>query len=224
MDGLSVQPYYAILTYMDNPYKLAISPDDSSWPKMIETTEISDLLVYKRETFEDNRGFFREVVELRDLEIVLGKKIQVTQWNHSNSHPRVIRGFHAEPWEKIIYAVKAEVMTVIVDFRTDSPTFGKAVKIMLGENDKKTLYIPKGMANSFCVLGDKDVEYMYMLTGYFEGKPTPAVSWQDPMLTKQFGGWTIENPIVSQKDMNYPTFKEKFGSEVDFSKFPWLKE
>ena len=224
MDGLSVQPYYAILAYMDNPYKLAISPDDPLWPKMIETTEISDLLAYKRETFEDNRGFFREIVELKDLEIVLGKKINITQWNHSSSHPGVIRGFHAEPWEKIIYAVKGEIMTVIVDFRTDSPTFGKAVKIMLGENDKKTLYIPKGMANSFCVLGDKDVEYMYMLTGYFEGKPTPAVSWQDPMLTKQFGGWPIENPIVSQKDMNYPTLKEKFGSEVDFSKFPWLKE
>jgi len=224
MDGLSVQPYYAILAYMDNPYKLAISPDDLSWPKMIETTEISDLLVYKRETFEDNRGFFREVVELRDLEIVLGRKIQVTQWNHSNSHSRVIRGFHAEPWEKIIYAVRGEVMAVIVDFRTDSPTFGKAVKIMLGENNKKTLYIPKGMANSFCVLGDKDVEYMYMLTGYFGGKPTPAVSWQDPMLTKQFGGWPIKNPIVSQKDMSYSTLKEKFGSEVNFSKFPWLNE
>jgi len=224
MDSLSAQPYYAILIYMDNPYKLAISPNDPAWPKMIETTDIPDLLVYKRETFKDNRGFFREIVELRDLETVLGKKIEITQWNHSNSHPRVIRGFHAEPWEKIIYAVKGEVMAVIVDFRTDSSTFGKAVKIMLGETNRKTLYLPKGMGNSFCALGDKDVDYMYMLTGYFEGKTTPAVSWKDPMLTNQFGGWPITDPIISGKDMNYPTLKEKFGSEVNFSQFPWLKE
>lgn len=223
MESLSTQPRYAILIYMDNPYKLTISPNDSSWPKMIETTEIPDLLVYKRETFEDNRGFFREAVELRDLEKVLGRRIEITQWNHSNSHPNVIRGFHSEPWEKIIYVVKGEVMSVIVDFRTDSETFGKAVKICLGEKDRKTIYLPKGLGNSFCAVGDENVEYMYMITGYFEGKPTPAVSWQDPMLTKQFGGWPIENPIIGEKDMNYPTLKEKFGADVDFSKFPWLK-
>ena len=209
---------------MDNPYKLAIAPDSPEWPQIIKTTEIPGLLIYERETFTDNRGFFREAVELRDLEKVLGKKISITQWNHSQSHPKVIRGFHSEPWEKLIYVVKGEVMSVIVDFRIDSPTFGKAVKIMLGENDRKTVYLPKGMGNSFCNVGDGDSEYLYLITDYFEGKPTPAVNWQDPMLTRQFGGWPIENPVVSEKDMQYPTLKEKFGDEVDFSKFEWLKE
>lgn len=209
---------------MDNPYKLAIEPENPEWPQMIQTTEIPGLLIYKRETFSDNRGFFREAVELRDLEKVLGKKIEITQWNHSQSKPNVIRGFHSEPWEKLIYVVKGEVMSVIVDFRTDSPAFGKAVKIMLGENDRKTVYLPKGMGNSFCNVGKEESEYLYLITDYFEGKPTPAVNWNDPMLTKQFGGWPIENTIVSKKDMSYPTLQEKFGNEVDFSNFPWLKE
>jgi dTDP-4-dehydrorhamnose 3,5-epimerase len=209
---------------MDNPYKLALSPTDPNWPKFIETTEIPGLLISKREIFEDERGFFHEAVELRDFEKVLGKKISITQWNHSRSHPNVIRGFHSEPWEKIIYAVKGNAISVIVDFRIDSPTFGKAVKINIGENDRKTIYVPYGMGNSFCALGKEDVEYMYMITGYFEGKPTPAVSFKDPMITKQFGGWPVTDPIVSEKDRSYPTLKEKFGSEVDFSKFPWLNE
>ena len=115
-------------------------------------------------------------------------------------------------------------MLVIIDFRTDSPAFGKAVKILLGENDRKTIYLPKGMGNSFCNLGIDDAEYLYMITDYFEGKPTPAVNWNDPVLTRQFGGWPIENPVVSEKDIHYPTLKEKFGKEVDFSKFPWLRE
>lgn len=209
---------------MENPYQLAIEPTSSEWPKMIQMTDIPGLLIYERDTFVDNRGFFREAMELRDLEKVLGRKITITQWNHSQSHPNVIRGFHSEPWEKLIYVVKGEVMSVIVDLRTDSPAFGKAVKIMLGEKSRKTIYLPKGMGNSFCNIGKTDSEYLYLITDYFEGKPTPAVSWQDPLLTHQFGGWPIENPLVSEKDMSYPTLKEKFGSEVDFSKFPWLKE
>ncbi len=209
---------------MHNPYQLAMEPDNPDWPTMIKTTQIPGLLIYERETFSDNRGFFREAVELRDLEKVLGKKISITQWNHSQSHPKVIRGFHSEPWEKMIYVAKGNVMSVIIDFRVDSPAFGKAVKILLGENDRKTVYLPKGMGNSFCNLGEDDAEYLYLITGYFENKPTPAVNWNDPVLTKQFGGWPIEHPIVSEKDLNYPTLKEKFGSEVDFSKFPWLKE
>lgn len=208
----------------DHSYKLTMEPTDPNWPRMVKTTDIPGLLTYERETFSDDRGFFREIIELRDIEKVLGKKITITQWNHSQSLPHVIRGFHAEPWEKIIYCVKGSAMAAIVDLRTDSPTFGKAIKILLGENDRKTIYLPKGMGNSFANIGNEPIEYMYMISGYFEGKPTPAVSWQDPLLTRQFGGWGIENPIVSEKDMSYPTLKEKFGQEVDFSKFPWLRD
>ncbi|OGH11715.1 MAG: hypothetical protein A3B38_03030 [Candidatus Levybacteria bacterium RIFCSPLOWO2_01_FULL_36_13] len=190
---------------------------------MIKTTEIPGLLIYQREVFEDNRGFFHEIIELKDIEKVLGKKINIVQSNHARSYPNVIRGFHAEPWEKIIYVASGEAMAVIVDFRTDSETFGKAVKIMLGEKNHNTIYLPEGMGNSFCVIGDKTVEYIYYITNYFEGKPTPAVFYNDPIIIKQFGGWPIDNPIVSEKDKNYPTLKEKFGNLVDFSKFSWLQ-
>ncbi len=209
---------------MDDKYKLAIDPSDPNFPKMIKTTEIPGLLIYQREVFEDNRGFFHEIVELRDLEKVLGKNINVVQSNHARSKPNVIRGFHSEPWEKIIYVAKGQVMAAVVDFRIDSPAFGKAVKINLGDDNRNTVYLPLGMGNSFCVTGTDDAEYFYMITNYFEGKPTPAVSYNDPVITKQFGGWPIQNPIVSEKDQSYPTLKEKFGSLVDFSKFPWLRQ
>lgn len=190
----------------------------------IQTTEIPDVLLYERPTFPDERGFFREVIELRDFEKVLGKEIRITQSNHSQSIPKVIRGFHAEPWEKIIYAVSGNAMAVFVDLRIESPAFGKTVKVNLSGNERKTVYLPKGVGNSVCNTGTTNLEYMYLITGYFEGAPTPAVNYNDPMLTAQFGGWPIENPIISEKDRNYPTLREKFGHEVDFSKFPWLKE
>ncbi len=208
----------------NNPYKLAISPDDPSWPKMIQTTQIPGILIYERQTFPDERGFFREVVEVRDLEKVLGKKISTVQWNHASSHPRVIRGFHAEPWEKMIYVVKGEVMAVLVDFRTDSPTFGKAIKIIMDDKSHKTIYLPLGIGNSYCNLGNEDCEYMYLVTDYYADKPTPSVNLEDPLLVRQFGGWPVENPIISEKDKQNPMFKEKFAGQIDFSQFIWLNE
>ena len=208
----------------EDPHKPTLSPSDANWPPMIQPTEIPGLLVYERETFPDERGFFREVVELRDVEKVLGKKIAITQWNHSRSVPNVIRGFHAEPWEKIIYVSKGNALSVLVDLRIDSPAFGKTIKFTLNDQERKTLYIPNGVGNSFCNVGDTDMEYMYMVTDYYAGKPTPAVAWNDPMLMKQFGGWPIKEPIIGEKDQHHPTLKEKFADQVDFSKFSWLKE
>lgn len=198
--------------------------DSTSWPTMIETTDIPGILLYERETFADDRGFFREIVELRDLEKVLEHPLEIKQWNHSQSIPRVIRGFHAEPWNKIIYVVKGTVMAVFVDFRITSPTFGKAVTITLSEHNKKSVYLPLGIGNSYCNIGDTDAEYMYLVTDYYAGKPTPAVLWNDPIITEQFGGWPMKDPIISDKDANHPTLKEKFGSEVDFSQFAWLQK
>jgi|SRR5579885_2067843 len=205
-------------------YQFALSPSDPQWPNVLQATDIPQVLICERKTFSDERGFFREIVELRDFEKVLGKTISIKQWNHSQSHPQVIRGFHAEPWEKIIYVAKGTVLAVLVDFRVDSPAFGKAIKLTLDENERKAVYLPIGIGNSFCNVGRIDAEYMYMVTGYYEGKPTPAVSLLDPILTKQFGDWPVQNPIISDKDRDNPSLKEKFADQVDFSQFPWLKE
>ncbi len=43
----------------DTTYKLAMSADDVNWPKMIRTTPIPGLLIYERDSFPDDRGFFR---------------------------------------------------------------------------------------------------------------------------------------------------------------------
>ena len=191
--------------------------------KIITTpTDIEGLLVIDRPTMPDERGFFREVFEQRDIESATGKKFEIMQWNHSRSHPGVIMGIHAEPCDKLVYCVHGSVLSVVVDLRTDSVTFGKVFSKNLGEDSTCALYIPQGVANSFCVVGSEPADYSYLVTAYYEGTPTPAISWNDPLVTKQFGGWPAQNPIISEKDKNYPTLREKFGGEVDFSKYPWL--
>ena len=78
------------------------------WPKnlmdqkFIKTTTIAGLLILERPIFSDERGFFRELFHKDELEKIIGFKFDGIQMNHSNSVPRVIRGIHAEKWNKII--------------------------------------------------------------------------------------------------------------------------
>lgn len=203
---------------------LALTPTDPRWPSMITATDIPGLLIYERPTFPDNRGFFREPVEKRDIETVLGRELSIVQWNHSRSLPGVVRGFHAEPWEKMVYVVHGEVLAAIVDLRIDSPAFGKVVTIELGEKHRRTLFLPLGMGNSFCVTGQDAADYVYLVTAYYDGQPSPAVSVLDPMLTRQFDGWPVANPIISDKDIAHPLLSVRYGEQVDLSRYPWLQE
>ncbi len=70
--------------------------------KYIKTTSISGLFVLERPVFTDERGFFKEVFHLDELQRALDFEFKPVQWNHSKSKPGVLRGQHAENWNKLI--------------------------------------------------------------------------------------------------------------------------
>src|SRR3989339_2128972 len=91
----------------------------------INKTSIPGLFVIERPTFNDERGFFREIFRLNDLEKETGVKFNIIQANHSRSLPGVIRALHAENWNKLVYPVRGKIFSAVVDIREDSDTFGK---------------------------------------------------------------------------------------------------
>lgn len=183
------------------------------WPKnlmdqkFIKTTTIAGLLILERPIFSDERGFFRELFHKDELEKIIGFKFDGIQMNHSNSVPRVIRGIHAEKWNKIIYPVSGEVFIAIVDIRPDSPTFAKVETFNVGDDNRIGLFIPNGLANSLCVTGEKSVDYIYLVDSYYDGSDTRAIAWDDPDLQIN---WPIENPIISERDRNNPNLRDLF--------------
>lgn len=172
----------------------------------IHKTKIPGLFVIERPTFDDERGFFREVTRWTDLESV-GIKFSPVQMNHSLSKKRVIRALHAEKWNKLIYPVTGEMFAAIVDIRSDSKTFGKVEKFRFTATSKKALFISNGLANSICVTGKEDVNYIYLVDAYYDGKDTRAIAWDDPDLKID---WPVKSPIVSERDKNNPTLRELF--------------
>jgi len=170
-------------------------------------TKIKGLLVIERPAFPDERGFFREIFRLNDLEKELGFKFRVVQANHSYSLPGVIRALHAENWNKLVYCLTGKEFSAIADIRPDSPTFGKVETFELDEEYPRALFIPKGLANSVCVAGDKPVHFLYLVDAYYDGSDTRAVAWNDPDLNIK---WPIKNPIISERDKNNPTLRQLF--------------
>ncbi len=199
----------------------ALTREDNNYvPFASLSTDIEGLKVLKYHQRITNGGCLQQIFRESDLINILPGQTGLVQWNHSRSFPGVIRGFHAEPWNKLVYVPRGKVLSVVADLRPESATFGKVVAQTLGDGSPQALYISRGLANSFCALEESD--YNYFVTAYFEGKPTPSVVWNDPLLTRQFGGWRVENPLVSNTDRKHPTLWEKFHDTVDFSQYPWL--
>jgi len=173
----------------------------------ITNTKIDGLYIIKRPTFEDERGFFREVIRLSDLENLLDNKFNIKQWSHSFSKPNVIRALHSEDQKKLIYPVTGKMFGAYVDVRNNSKTFGEVVEINFSEGDYKAVFIPKGVANSICVVGEEPVHYMYLIDEYYEKSKIKGIAWDDPDLNIK---WPIEKPILSERDRNNPTLRSLY--------------
>lgn len=175
--------------------------------KYIKKTSIPGLLILKRPIFEDERGFFRELFHKNELEEISGVKFDGVQINHSHSLSGVIRGIHAEEWNKIVYPVSGSVFIAVADIRPDSLTFGKVETFSINSENRVGFFIPNGLANSLCVIGDRPVDYIYLVDSYWDGSDTRAIAWDDPDLNID---WPIKNPIISERDKKNPKLRELF--------------
>jgi dTDP-4-dehydrorhamnose 3,5-epimerase len=177
----------------------------------VKKTSISGLLVIERPTFPDERGFFHEVFRLNELEEALGGVFRPVQINHSRSLPRVIRAIHTEGWNKLVYPVTGKLFVAIADVRVDSETFGKVETFTFDSDDAKSthraLFLPAGIGNSICVVGDKPVDYIYAVDEYWENSKARGIAWNDPDLNIN---WPVKDPIISERDMHNPTLRELF--------------
>lgn len=183
----------------------------------VEETAIEGLLVVRWDTHGDERGFFRQTYQIRELTDVLGREPRLLQGNHSRSQPGVLRGFHAEPWDKLVYVVRGKAMAAIADIRPESPTFGTALTFHLGDepNERIRLFISEGLANSFCTYGDQPVDYLYDVSDYWRaGIDKPSVAWDDPDLAVQ---WPVDDPVLSDADRANPSLREMFPDHPNFT-------
>jgi dTDP-4-dehydrorhamnose 3,5-epimerase len=170
-------------------------------------TEIPAVLVFEPEVFIDERGFFFESFNQKNLaDFGLGKMF--IQDNHSRSMRGVLRGLHYQIEQaqgKLVRVVNGEVFDVAVDLRQSSPTFGKWVGTTLSAENKQIMWIPAGFAHGFLTLSDF-ADVLYKATDYYAPQFERTIAWDDKDLNIQ---WPLNGaPILSAKDRNGVPFRD----------------
>lgn len=176
----------------------------------ITETGIRGLLALERAPKFDERGFFKEVFR-KELLLKLSVEFDDVQMNHSLSYTGVLRGIHAEKWDKLVYPITGKMMAAIVDLREDSETFGKVEKFDFDctNGPTKALFLPNGMGNSICAI-DGPVNYCYLVSKYWTDKSTYAVNPYDKDLAID---WPISDPIVKSDDTSAPSMRDRFPNK-----------
>ena len=175
----------------------------------VEQTSIDGLLVVDWPTFPDDRGFFRQTHQHAEIEVALGRPVAFAQGNHSRSEAAVIRAFHAEPWDKLVYVARGVVRAAVADLRMDSATFGNVETFLLGDppGRRLRLFLSDGLANGFGVL-EGPADYLYDVSEEFRaGVDKRAVRWDDPDLGVD---WGIPDPVISPDDADNPSLRERY--------------
>ncbi len=176
---------------------------------------ISDLKVIQLKIHKDSRGFFVERFNKKIFE-ELGVPIDYFQDNHSYSVPKVIRGLHYQrnpSQAKLVGCLRGRILDVAVDIRVNSPTLGKHFAVELSAQNGKLLFIPSGFAHGFCVIGNEPADVMYKVDNQFSKEGDGGIKFDDPDLAID---WQIENPVVSEKDLNLQSFKQYLNSDKVF--------
>ena len=172
-------------------------------------TDIPGVVIIEPRVFNDARGYFFESFSQRDFEEQV-REVKFVQDNESKSSYGVLRGLHFQKpphaQSKLVRVVKGAVLDVAVDIRRGSPTFGKHVAVELTEDNHRQLFIPRGFAHGFVVLGD-EVIFQYKCDAFYAPQSEGAIAWNDPDLGID---WRIpsEDILLSEKDKNHPCLKD----------------
>ena len=147
-------------------------------------TKLDGLVVLKPTIFKDNRGYFMESYNQKNINKLLGN-VNFVQDNHSKSYQGVLRGLHYQlpphAQGKLVRVIQGEVLDIAVDIRQSSPTFGQYVAQILSDKNKKQLYIPEGFAHGFLTLSNTS-EFLYKTTNFYHPQSERCILWNDTTL------------------------------------------
>ncbi len=176
---------------------------------VFKETGLKGLIEIELEPYSDNRGFFVRVYDDKIFEENQLKKIWVQEsWSFSIKKG-TLRGIHFQrpPFAeaKLISVPRGEVFFTIVDLRKDSLTLGQHYEIVLSEENKKMIFLPRGFALGMCTLTDNCLLH-YKIDNYYSAEHAETIRWNDPDLSIK---WPVERPtVISEKDLNAESFNK----------------
>lgn len=161
---------------------------------------LDGVLLLEPVVFSDVRGHFFESFSAHRWQALTGMTEAFVQDNQSRSERNVLRGLHyqlGQPQGKLVRCVEGALYDVCVDLRRASPTFGHWAGWELSAENHRMVWIPKGFAHGFLVLGASAV-CVYKTTDYYAPEAERTIIWDDPQLAIR---WPLQGPpVLSARD------------------------
>ena len=170
-------------------------------------TNIDGLILLKPTIFKDDRGYFMESYNKKNINRLLGN-INFVQHNESKSFKGVLRGLHFQkpPFAqaKLVRCLKGSILDVALDLRKNSKTYGHYETTLLTRENNIQLFIPRGFAHGFIVLSESAI-ISYKVDEYYKPMYESGIIWHDNDLKID---WRINKAeiIVSKKDAKLQSF------------------
>ncbi|UCD75417.1 MAG: dTDP-4-dehydrorhamnose 3,5-epimerase [Phycisphaerales bacterium] len=169
-------------------------------------THLTGAFIIDPDPHHDERGFFARTFCRREFE-ARGLMSTVAQCNISRSLRRgTLRGMHFQlpPMQeaKLVRCIRGALFDVMLDLRSESPTFRQWIGVELTADNGRSVYVPEGFAHGILTLTD-DTELHYLITQFYDPQLSSGVRYNDPVFGIE---WPIQPAVINERDRSWPDF------------------
>lgn len=176
-------------------------------------TDFEGVYIIEPTVHNDNRGYFVKTYDEEEFK-EKGLNLNFVQDDQSCSSKGVLRGLHFQkehPQGKLVRVVRGKVFDVGVDLRKNSKTYGKWIGMILSDENKRQLFLPKGFAHGLLALEDNSI-FLYKVDEFYYPDDEGGLKYDDEDIGIEWPLGDIKKVIITDKDKSWESFKE-----LDFS-------
>ena len=173
----------------------------------VHTTPLTGVLIFAPTPHHDDRGFFTRTFDAAVASANGVNPAAFIQDSQSRSRQGVLRGLHGRSGRgeaKLVRCARGAIYDVVVDARTQSPTFGKVAAFQLDDKHFWHLYIPPGLLHGFQVLTE-EADVCYRIDRRHDPTEDQSVRYDDAELAIS---WPIPVSGISSRDANAGSWAE----------------
>jgi dTDP-4-dehydrorhamnose 3,5-epimerase len=188
-----------------------------------EASPLPGVWTIEFEPLEDERGSFARTFDLEEF-TARGLAMNVVQCNAAFTRRRAtLRGMHyqVEPHgePKLVRCVQGAAFHVALDLRPKSPTYRGWHGVELSAANRRSLYLPAGVAHGSQTLVD-DCQILYLMGHAYVPEAARGVRWDDPAFAIAWP--TVEGGarLLSARDRSFAPWRETEPAQRAFGGAP----
>jgi len=176
---------------------------------IFQPTPLAGAFTIAPEPRQDNRGYFARAFCAREFGVHCLHTTYVQSNLSSNVKAGLVRGMHFQTGSdaevKLVRCVAGAIYDVIVDNRSNSPTYLQWFGAELSADNGLAMYVPRGFAHGYQSLIDGAVAH-YMVSTFYAPSSESGLRHNDPALRII---WPMVVTDLSEKDANWPLIQHR---------------